>query len=284
MTTLLHSYSPITVPEDFVPVFDPGPHTYEWRKWTMPGVSHLLTEFGLKDFDRNWYRGWLMEKKGVPEKHVDAEMAKAAIRGSEAHYSIEKMMMQQSLELDRDLPTAEWGEPPITHEQLRWFVTRAEQVMKELEVEEVLMVEQTLVHPVGHYSGTIDALVRTPKGLVALDWKTKESKAKLRHDKTNRYQLAAYLGAINNVCQNMATEDGEPIRVLRTANAYLAPDGYKLVQNEPEDVMKAWVEFQGLLYEYWEIRVNQGADFEQPELAQAAMACILERWGPFEDV
>ena len=282
MTLLLHEYSPITVPEEFQPVFDEGPHTYHWRNWLMPGVSHLLEETGIrKPFDRGPWRNSLIKKHGVPEEHVDAEMDKAAIRGTEAHLSIGFRMMQQDLQLDRNLPEPDWGEPAITQDQLRFYVMRSEMVLKELEVSEVLMVEQTLVHPVGHYCGTIDLLAKTPEGLIALDWKTKASGKPLTNDKTHVFQLAAYLGAINNIFKDQTTEDGEPIRVLRAANALLSPDDHRLFVYERDEVINAWIEFQGLLHEYWELRVNQGEDYHSPDMAQAAFANICEHWGPF---
>lgn len=56
-------------------------------------------------------------------------------------------------------------------------------------VEEVVMVEQTLVHPTLHYQGTPDAIARIKgdTGLTLLDWKTP-----LALSKSWRLQLAAY--------------------------------------------------------------------------------------------
>ena len=284
MTLLQFEYAPVTVPEEFVPEFDEGPHTYHWRKWLMPGVSHLLEATGIREpFDRDWYRGWLMDKTGCPEEHIEAEMAKAAIRGTEAHLSIGYRLMQQDLQLDRKLPEPEWGEPATNKEELGFYVMRAEQVLKDLEVSEVLMVEQTLVHPVGHFCGTIDALVKTPRGIMGLDWKTKASGKSTGNDKKNVYQLAAYLAAINNVCQGETLEDGSPVIATLAANAVISPERHKIYEYSTEEIVDAWNQLRGLLYDYWRFRVED-PDYHSPEMARTALLLINEHWGPFTEV
>jgi predicted RecB family nuclease len=79
-------------------------------------------------------------------------------------------------------------------------------------VEEVVLVEQPLVHPTLHYKGTPDAIVRIKgdSGLILLDWKTPRALSK-----SWRLQLAAY-------CE-LARVNGHPVE--RVASLQPHPDG-----------------------------------------------------------
>jgi hypothetical protein len=79
-------------------------------------------------------------------------------------------------------------------------------------VEEVILVEQTLVHPTLHYKGTPDIIVRI-KGDVGnclIDWKTPRA-----FSKSWRLQVAAY--------HELAVRNGTP--VARVASLQPHPDG-----------------------------------------------------------
>lgn len=81
-------------------------------------------------------------------------------------------------------------------------------------VEEVVLVEQTLVHPTLRYTGTPDAIVRM-KGdtwLTLLDWKTPRV-----FSKSWRLQLAAY--------KSLADENGYLQSLERVASLQPHPDG-----------------------------------------------------------
>lgn len=268
-----HRYKPLQQKSEFEPVFNEEDHSYTWQNFPLPGVSHLLERTGIKEpFNRFFWQRSLL-RKGMTEEEADAHMDKvrddSCLRGSEVHYSVERLCKNEPLELDRELPEA------ITKNSLMKFVTQSERVMNELQVEEVLGIEMPLVHPVGHYCGTVDAVVRTPEGIVVLDWKTTSEIRKARKERWQLFQMVAYLGAINHAFKS----DG--ICAVRVANAYLAPDGYKLAQYGEEDVLGAWRELQGLLLQYWELRVERGEYYHHPELAAKAFAAIQENWGPF---
>jgi RecB family exonuclease len=274
MTYTDFSFDPLPLLPDLTPVFNDKDHSYTWQGFPLPGVSHLLDKTGIKEpFNRFFWQRSLM-RKGMTEEEAETHMDKvrddSCLRGSEAHYSIERRCRNEPLELDRELPAA------ISKEDLQLFVMRSEQAMKELQVQKFLGVEMQLVHPVGHYCGTVDAVVETPDGITVLDWKTTGEIKKAKKERWQLFQMAAYLGAINHAFK----EDG--ICALRVANAYCAPDGYKLAVYEKEDVLGAWRELQGLLLQYWELRVDRGQDYHHPELAAKALAAIQENWGPFE--
>ena len=81
-------------------------------------------------------------------------------------------------------------------------------------VEEVILVEQPLVHPTLHYQGTPDAIVKiqgdSDSGLILLDWKTPRALSK-----SWRLQLSAY-------CE-LARVNGYPVE--RVASLQPHPNG-----------------------------------------------------------
>ena len=79
-------------------------------------------------------------------------------------------------------------------------------------VEEVIVVEQTLIHPTLHYQGTPDAIVRIKgdAGLTLIDWKTP-----LALSKSWRLQLVAY--------RELARVNGYPVE--RVASLQPRSDG-----------------------------------------------------------
>ena len=274
LTFANHLYNPLQLKPEFAPVFNEDDHSYTWQGNALPGVSYMLSATGIKEpFNRFFWQRSLM-RKGMTEEEAEAHMDKvrddACLRGSEVHYSVERLCKNEPLELDRELPDC------IEKNDLMKFVMHSEKIMCELEVDEVLGIEMQLVHPVGHYCGTVDAVVNTPDGIVVLDWKTTGEIKKAKKERWQLFQMVAYLGAINHAFKS----DG--ICAVRVANAYLAPDGYKLVEYGKEVVLEAWRELQGLLLEYWQLRVNRGQDYHHPELAAKALASIEEHWGPFE--
>ena len=274
LTFATHCYKPLELPPEFAPVFNEDDHSYTWQGNALPGVSYMLSATGIKEpFNRFFWQRSLM-RQGMTEEEAEIHMDKvrddSCLRGSEVHYSVERLCKNEPLELDRELPDA------ITKPDLMKYVMNSEKVMNELQVEEVLGIEMQLVHPVGHYCGTVDAVVNTPDGIVVLDWKTTSEIKKAKKERWQLFQMVAYLGAINHAFKDHG------ICAVRVANAYLAPDGKKLVQYGKKDVLEAWRELQGLLLQYWELRVDRGQDYHHPELAAKALAAIQKEWGPFE--
>lgn len=269
-----HEYSPLAITPDLLPDFDEGSHSYKWKGHSLPGVSGLLEKTGIKPpFDNFFWKKSLI-RKGMTHEEAEAHMIKvrddACERGKEAHYSVELLCQKQPLQIDRALPDS------INQYDLTLYVMNAQRILEELNVEKVLGVEMQVVHPVGHYCGTLDALVQTPDGIMVLDWKTTSEIKKAKTERWKLFQLVAYAGAVNNIFKDQG------LCCVRVANAYLAPDGNKLVVHEQESVLDAWRELQGLTLEYWQLRVNEGDAYHSPEIAIQALNTIKESWGPFE--
>ena len=104
-------------------------------------------------------------------------------------------------------------------------------------VEEVILVEQTLVHPTLHYKGTPDAIVRMKgdTGLTLLDWKTPRALSK-----SWRLQLAAY--------KNLADVNGYLQSLERVASLQPHPDGGRAKFEEYTKSLTAdWNVFRSML-------------------------------------
>ena len=269
-----HKYSPFPISSKFLPDFDESTHSYKWKGHSLPGVSGLLEKTGVKPpFDTFFWKKSLINK-GMTDEEAEEYMIKvrddACERGKEAHYSVELLCQNRPLKIDRCLPDC------ISQYDLSLYVMAAQRCLEELKVETVLGVEMQVVHPVGHYCGTLDALVETPDGIMVLDWKTTTEIKKAKTERWKRFQLVAYAAAINNIYKSLGA------CCVRVANAYLAPDGHKIVIHEQDEVLDTWCELQGLILEFWQLRVDQGQEYHSPELAIKALKAVEENWGPFE--
>ncbi|MDD4985625.1 MAG: hypothetical protein PHQ43_07540 [Dehalococcoidales bacterium] len=126
----------------------------------LPSVTTIISQVG---------RYWL-NFDNVPPDRLEA----ACQRGSDFHRLA--ALHAQRLWID-EIPESCTG---FFHSFTEWF---------DEFVEEIVMVEQTLVHPTLHYQGTPDAIVRIKgdTGLTLIDWKTP-----LALSKSWRLQLSAY--------------------------------------------------------------------------------------------
>lgn len=261
-------YKPIEL--RVTPEFTEDSHAYHFKGWRLPGVSGLLEHTGIKEpFDRTFWRLSLL-RKGMSEQEAEAEMDRLSeeglMRGKLVHSGIENAIKAGVTQL----PDTE------TDEVLLGYMPHFFQWAEDFVLDEVLLIEQPLLHPTGCYCGTVDCLAVVDGELMVLDWKTtKETKRKPTAKKWQLYQLTAYLAAIN-ACS------GE--RVLKAANVYLTPSGFKMHRWETDQIMEAWANLQGLLRDYWIEKQSEGQIYRHPDLAQFALSTIDEKWGPFEAV
>lgn len=251
------------------PDFDEENHAYSFRGWNLPGVSHMLEATGIKQpFDRTFWRLALLRKGMTPdeaEAEMDRKGKEGRDRGSLVHWGIEMSIKEGITELDSD-----------ADQILLDYMPHWQQWATEHELEDVLLMEQPLIHPTGFYCGTVDCLAVVGGELMVLDWKTQgASKRKPKAEQWQLYQLTAYLAAINTCGEQKA---------LKAANVFLTPTGYMMHVWETSEIMEAWRNFQGLLRDYWIERVSQGQLYHHPDLARDALETIEARWGPFEDV
>ena len=150
----------------------------------LPSVTQIISQVG---------RYWLNFDNVPPDK-----LEFACQRGSDFHRLA--ALHAQNLWID-EIPDSCVG---FFHSFTAWF--------NEF-VEEVVAVEQALVHPTLHYQGTPDAIVRIKgdTGLTLIDWKTP-----LPLSKSWRLQLAAYREVAEKV---------EQLYIPRVASLQPHPDG-----------------------------------------------------------
>ena len=249
------------------PLFDPDRHRYEWNGWSLPSVSHVLSETGIKEpFDRTFWQRSLM-RKGMTEEESIIEMDRVRdesfARGTAIHLGIEHRL--------KGLPDYT-GEDVGLEADLKSNMPHWEEFAAEHELSKVLMLEQSLIQPVGHYCGTVDCVAETKDGLQVIDWKTVKTIKKAKKQSWQLYQMAAYAGAINRTFD---------VRVTQAMNVYVGPDGWMAASYEPDELLNAWTQLQGLLKDYWEIRTGV-VDYHSPDMAAAAFKAITEQWGPWE--
>lgn len=139
----------------------------------LPSVTMIISEVG-----KHW-----LNFDAIPPDVLE----RACIRGSDFHRLA--ALHAQNLWID-EVPESCAG---FFKSFTKWFDEFAE---------EVVMVEQTLVHPTLNYMGTPDIIVRIKgdKGLTLIDWKTP-----LALSKSWRLQLAAYkaLADVNGFLQSL---------------------------------------------------------------------------------
>jgi hypothetical protein len=152
---------------------------------TLPSVTRIISDVG---------KHWLSFDNVPPDR-----LAFACQRGSDFHRLA--ALHAQNLWID-EVPESCVG---FFHSFTEWF---------DEFVEEVVMVEETLVHPTLHYTGTPDAIVRIKrdKGLTLIDWKTPRALSK-----SWRLQLAAY--------KSLADANGYLQSLERVASLQPHPDG-----------------------------------------------------------
>jgi hypothetical protein len=261
------SYEPV-LPSITGPQFNEKEHSYRWKDWILPSVSHILEETGIREpFDTTYWKRSLI-RKGFSDEEAEEEMERvrneATHRGTLVHLGIEHRCQGREYQ-----PPMMVGSEEILEQFMPWF----EKFAEEYELGTVYLTEQALIQPVGHYCGTVDCVAETKLGLMAIDWKTIKACRKGKREKWQKYQLAAYVGAIN------CTFD---LEVLQAMNVQIGPDGFNVVVHEPNELLSAWTTLKGLLKDYWEIR-HSHKEYHSPGLAAAALQTITETWGPWEE-
>ena len=263
-----------------VPEFDPQDHSYRFNGWLLPGVSGLLDKTGIrKPFDRTFWRRSLI-KKGMSVYEADAYMdqrgARARAGGTLIHSLIESRL--------NGVTSEQLEEANLTVQQVDAYLKAFDDFRDTWELGPVLLQEQPLMHPTGHYCGTADCVALINETPTIIDWKTvmppEEGKKlkKPRAELWQLYQLTAYLGCINASQQIL----NKPT-ICNAMNVWLMPDGFHVNRWSDIEIFDAWTTFKGLLRDFWRERMELGDDWHQPELAADAFAAIDKHWGPWEE-
>ena len=260
-----------------IPDFCEEDHSYRFNDWILPGVSGLLEKTGIKEpFDRTFWRQSLL-KKGMSiyeaEEFMDLRGKQGRDRGSLVHALIEGKTTGKPTPITSEKLEA----AAVTLQQVEGYMASYRRFCEAWGFGEVLLQEQPLVHPTGHYCGTADCVAIIGGHPTILDWKTigPDSKKKPKPEKWQLFQLTAYLAAIN------ACSDAPP--VVRAMNVYLKPEGFHCHPWTEDEIYGALATLKGLIRDFWQERFDLGEDWHQPDLAAQALSAVNTVWGPWDD-